>query len=81
MEYTVTEIHLPSATGCNHVHIHVTDQDGNNEVCIYHLSDFMKEKTITDDPIYDFLYSEVQRLRLRRKQDIKKELHGIKIYT
>lgn len=40
MEYTAKEIHLPSATGCEHIHIHLTDQDGNKEEYQYHFSDF-----------------------------------------
>lgn len=81
MEYTVTQIFLPSQTGCNHIHVHLIDQDGKTYNMPYHFSDFTGEKTIQNDPIYDFLYSEVQRLKLRRKSDIKKELQGIKIYA
>lgn len=74
-EYTVTEIHLPSAPGCNHVHIHMND----GSMYTYHMSDFTGAKTIVNDPVYDFLYAKVQELRLRRKQDIKTALTGIKI--
>ena len=75
-EYTVTEIFLPSATGCNHIHIHLSDGSMN----AYHFSDFGATKTIENDPVYDFLYAKVQELRLRKKQDIKTALTGIKIY-
>lgn len=79
MEYTVTEIHLPSATGCNHIHVHLIDENGETHNMPYHMTDFSGEKTIQNDPIYDFLYSKVQELRLRKRSDIKTSLTGIKI--
>lgn len=44
------------------------------------MTDFTGEKTIQNDPVYDFLYQKVQELRIRRRADIKKELQGIKIW-
>lgn len=79
MEYTAKEIHLPSATGCEHIHIHLTDQDGNKEEYQYHFSDFKGAKTIENDPVYDFLFAKVQNLRIKKRSDIKNSLTGIKI--
>lgn len=79
MEYTITEIHLPSATGCEHIHIYLIDQNGNKEEYQYYLTDFSGDKTIENDPIYDFLYSKVQELRIKKRSDIKNSLTGIKI--
>jgi hypothetical protein len=45
----------------------------------YHYSDFAGEKTIQNDPVYDFLYAKAYELRLKKKQDLKTALTGIKI--
>jgi hypothetical protein len=80
MEYTITEIHLPSATGCERIHVKLTDTNGQKEEYQYHLTDFSGAKTIQNDTVYDFLYAKVQELRLRKRSDIKNSLTGIKIY-
>ena len=75
-EYTITEIFLPSATGCEHIHVHLSDES----IYQYHITDFMGVKVQSNDPIYNFLYEEVQRLGMRKRSNIKKEFEGIKIY-
>jgi hypothetical protein len=80
MEYAITEIYLPSQTGCEHIHIKLTDINGQLEEYQYRLNDFKAEKTIQNDPVYDFLYAKVQELRLRKRSEIKQALTGIKIY-
>lgn len=74
-EYIVTQIVLPSATGCNHIHIYLSD----GSMYQYHMSDFIAAKTIEGDPVYDFLYKKVQELKLMKRSDVKKQLEGITI--
>lgn len=79
MEYTVTEIFLPSATGCEHIHVKLTDTNGGKEEYQYNFTDFKGVKTIENDPVYDFLFAKVQNLRIKKRSDIKNSLTGIKI--